>query len=199
MTGQNLLKAESSGIITLLLVTALESCRQGNGGLAEALGLTVETMQKLDTLKADQIANVSGNYMRDTTALELLQVDSEKIERYIEAAAVESKHYEMIDEYLKHSACKNMMGELFGLRSTQVANRKRFLSIPTVKGRLKVSTLDEQHLIYNAWLASIKITDIRERYLIVAKETGLSLSRIYREVKEIETIQTVTANKKICA
>jgi len=199
MRRNNWLKAETSRMISTMLVTALETCREGDVGLAEKLGLSVEVMRQLDKLKPDQIANISGNYMRDITALEILQVDAGKLARFVKAAAEETMMNEMIDEYLLHGACKTMMGELFGLRSTQVANRKKFLNIPTVKGRLRVSTLDQQKFIYDAWLASIKVTDLRERYLIVAKETGLSLSRIFREVKEIESIQNSTIRKNICA
>ena len=95
-----------------------------------------------------------------------------------------------------------MMAELFGMRSTQVASRKKFLNLPTVKGRLPVSTLEEQRQIYDAWLDSIKIADYRERLLYVARATNLSMSKIYREVQEIEEItnkSTQLKKTKICA
>ena len=97
---------------------------------------------------------------------------------------------------------KLMMAELFGMRSTQVASRKKFLNLPTVKGRLPVSTLEEQRHIYDAWLDSIKIADYRERLLYVARATNLSMSKIYREVQEIEEItnkSTQSKKTKICA
>lgn len=196
------LKDESSRIISSLLLSALEACRQGDVDLAVGLGLSIETMQKLDRLKADQIFNISGNYMRDLCALEVFRIDSAKISRIIELAAEETKQYEMIDEFLRRGACKTMMGELFGMRSTQVANRKRFLNFPTIKGRLPVSTLEEQRQIYDAWLASLKVADYRERLLYVARETDLSMSKVYREIQEIEEITNTprpTRNNKICA
>src|SRR5690554_5963589 len=141
MTLNSRLKEESSRLVSSLLVSALEACRQGDVDLAEGLGLSIETMQLLDRLKPDQIANLSGNYMRDLCTLELFRIDSARISRIIEIAAQESKTFEMIDEYLRRGACKKMMGELFGLRSTQIANRKKFLSLPTIKGRLSVCTV----------------------------------------------------------
>lgn len=170
--------------------------------LAERLGLSIETMQKLGRLRADQIFNISGNYVRDLSALEVFQIDSRKISRIIELAAEETRQYEMIDEFLRRGACKTMMAELFGMRSTQVARRKKFLNLPTVKGRLPVSTLEEQRQIYDAWLDSIKIADYRERLLYVARATNLSMSKIYREVQEIEEItnkSTQSKKTKICA
>lgn len=196
------LKDESSRFISSLLLSALEGCQQGDMELAERLGLSIETMQKLDRLRADQIFNISGNYVRDLSALEVFQIDSRKISRIIELAAEETRQYEMIDEFLRRGACKTMMAELFGMRSTQVASRKKFLNLPTVKGRLPVSTLEEQRQIYDAWLDSIKIADYRERLLYVARATNLSMSKIYREVQEIEEItnkSTQSKKNKICA
>ena len=196
------LKDESSRFISSLLLSALEGCQQGDMELAERLGLSIETMQKLDKLRADQIFNISGNYVRDLSALEVFQIDSSKISRIIELAAEETRQYEMIDEFLRRGACKTMMAELFGMRSTQVASRKKFLNLPTVKGRLPVSTLEEQRQIYDAWLDTIKIADYRERLLYVARATNLSMSKIYREVQEIEEItnkSTQSKKTKICA
>lgn len=196
------LKDESSRFISSLLLSALEGCQQGDMELAERLGLSIETMQKLDRLRADQIFNISGNYVRDLRALEVFQIDSSKISRIIELAAEETRQYEMIDEFLRRGACKTMMAELFGMRSTQVASRKKFLNLPTVKGRLPVSTLEEQRQIYDAWLDSIKIADYRERLLYVARATNLSMSKIYREVQEIEEITNKSSQSKktkICA
>ncbi|MDF1746475.1 MAG: hypothetical protein P1V19_22450, partial [Gimesia sp.] len=90
------LKDESSRFISSMLLSALEACRQGDVELAEGLGLTIETMQKLDRLKADQIFNISGNYVRDVCALEVLRIDGVKISRIIELAAEETKQYEMM-------------------------------------------------------------------------------------------------------
>lgn len=188
MTLNSRLKDESSRVVSSLLVSALEACRQGDVDLAEGLGLSIQTMQLLDRLKPDQIANLSGNYMRDLCALELFRIDSVRISRIIEIAAQESKTYEMIDEFLRRGACKKMMGELFGLRSTQIANRKKFLNLPTIKGRLSVCTVAEERSIYDAWLATIKIPDYRLRLLTVAQSTELTLSKIYRVVQEIEEI-----------
>src|SRR5690606_34395617 len=167
MALNNKLKDESSRAISSLLVTALEACRQGDVEFAEGLGLSLETMQKLDSLKADQIVNISGNYVRDLCALEVFRIDAAKISRIIELAVEETKLYEMIDDYLRFGACKKMMGELFGMRSTQVANRKKFLNLPTVKGRLSVVTVEEERRIYDSWLASIKTPDYRRRLLTV--------------------------------
>lgn len=202
MVLNNKLKHESSRIISALLLSALEACRQGDVELAEGLGLSIEVMQKLDKLKADQIFNISGNYMRGLPALEIFRIDSAKISRIIELAAEEAKQYEVIDEFLRRGACKTMMNELFGMRSTQVANRKKFLNLPTIKGRLSISTLEQQRQIYDAWSAAIEIIDYRERLLYIARETGVSLSRIYREVQEIEKITNTsnsTRTNKICA
>lgn len=192
----NKLKDESSRAISSLLVSTLEACRQGDVNLAEGLGLSLQTVRLLDSLKADQITNISGNYMRDQTPLELFKIDSVKISKIIEIAAEESKLYEMIDEFLRHGACKKMMLELFGLRSTQVANRKRYLNLPTVKGRLTTITTEEGRAIYDCWLVNMKVNDLRQRLLTTSKATGLTLSKVYKFVQEAEEITNQINSKR---
>lgn len=190
----------SSRAISSLLCNVLEATRQGDVDLAESLGFNINTIRNLDKLKADQISNLSHSYLRDKCALGIFRIDTEKMARIIEIAAEEIRTFELTDEYLIHGACKLMMRELFGLRSTQVANRKRLLNIPTVKGRIAFVSVEEERRIYDAWLVSIEMTDVRERYLQVAKNTGLSLSKIYRVVQEIEEIEVQkTTNSKISA
>lgn len=196
------LKDESSRFISSLLLSALEACREGDIELAETLGLSIETMQMLDRLKADQICNISGKYVRDLCAVEFIQIDSEKVSRMIELAASEKKQYEMADEFLRRGACKMTMRDLFGMHPKYFWGRRKFLSLPTIKGRLPASSLEEQRQIYDSWLASIKIADYRERLLYVARDTGLSMSKIYREVQEIEEITNTpspTKKSSICA
>lgn len=184
----NRLKDESSRFISSLLLSALEGCQQGDMELSERLGLPIETMRKLDRLRADQILTISGTYVRDLDAQEVLKINAGKISRIIDVAAEDARLFEMIDEFLRRGACKTTMYELFGMRSTQVASRKKFLFLKTIKGRLPVSSLAEQRQIYDAWLDSIKLADYRERLLFVARKTDLPMSKIYRDVQEIEEI-----------
>ena len=182
------LKIESSRFIWAVLVNTLESCREGDFELLTQMGLSLKTMRALNKLKADQIHSIAENYVRDVPNLKFLPLDSAKLTRIIEIEAEEALRYEMIDEFLKRGACKEMMSELFGLRSTQVASRKRFLDVPTVKGRLPATTLEEQRIVYDSWLANLGISDVLKRMLAVAESTDVALSQIYREVKIIEEV-----------
>lgn len=188
MASNQSLKLESSRFISVILVTTLESCREGDFELLTKMGLSMTTMRALNSLKADQIQSISENYIRDLPSLEFLPLNVPKLTRIIEIEAEEALRYEMIDEFIKRGACKEMMSELFGLRSTQVASRKRFLDVPTVKGRLPATTLEEQRIVYDSWLANLGIPDVRKRMLAVAESTGVLLSQIYREVQIIEAV-----------
>jgi hypothetical protein len=168
--------------------------------LASELGLTIESLQKLDKLRADQITTIASNYVRDLSVDQIFPIQAERICKIIDIATADARQIELIDEFLRRGACKTMMSTLFGMRSTQVASRKKFLNLQTIKGRLPVSTYEEQRAIYKAWLDSIEITDVRERLLSVATNTGMSMSKIFREVQEIERVTNVTNSKKqICA
>lgn len=182
------IKEESSRIISTLLVCALEDCREGDMELAEGLGLSVKTMQELDRLKPDQVTRLSGRYMRGLSGLDVISLNAEILSKRIEQEAAITRDYEMIDEFILRGACKTMMKDLFGLRQTQTANRKRFLNYPTVKGRLPSPSDDEKRSIYYSWLKSINTPDFRDRLLFVARDTEQPLSRIYREVQIIEEV-----------
>lgn len=202
----NRIREESSRIISLLLVAALEACRQGEVELVEQVGLSIDSMRHLDQLKADEISRLANLYMRDICAMDIFCIDAQKLERLVNAAIKDRKENVLIDEYLQCGACKVMMEEMFGLRSTQIANRKKFLNIPTVRGRLSVTTVEEQRKIYNSWLEHLKQEpDYRERLLAVAKETELPLSKVYRVVKVVEEVKNQererlnTPTRRICA
>lgn len=202
----NRIKEESSRIISLLLVAALEACRQGEIELAEQFGLSIDSMRNLDQLKADEILRLANLYMRDICAMDIFCLDGQKLERLVNAAIEERKENALIDEYLRRGACKGMMEELFGLRSTQIANRKKFLNIPSIRGRLSVITVEEERKIYYSWLEHLKRKpDYRERLLAVSKETELPLSKVYRVIKVVEEVKNQererlnTSTHKICA
>lgn len=202
----NRIKEESSRIISLLLVAALEACRQGEVELVEQFGLSIDSMRNLDQLKADEILRLANLYMRDICAMDIFCLDGQKLERLVNAAIEERKENALIDEYLQRGACKGMMEELFGLRSTQIANRKKFLNIPSVRGRLSVITVEEERKIYYSWLEHLKPKpDYRERMLAVAKETELPLSKVYRVIKVVEEVKNQererlnTSTRRICA
>ena len=186
--------------ISNLLLCALESCRQGDYGLATKLGLQLETLQNLDSLKADQVLRLASIYMKGMAILEVMKLDSTRIAKIIDLEVEQATVQQMQDQFLARGACKTMMNDLFGMRSTAVANRKRFLNIETIKGRNRISTEIEQRHIFDAWIESIEVADVRERLLYVAGATSLPLSAIYRETNEIEQIRnSVHSNKTICA
>lgn len=200
MAAYNKLRGESSRLIYAILVESLHDCREGDLELVTRLELSLSTIQKLDRLKADQITGIAEKYVRDVSAWEIFPFDPKKMTRIIEIEASEAKRFDMIDEFLRHGACKDMMYDLFGMRSTQVASRKRYLSVPTVKGRLPATTTAEQRTIYDVWLINIIVPDYRERLLTVARTTGIALSQIYRETQLIEQIaNSTTTSRQMCA
>lgn len=188
MVASNKIKDDSSRAITTLLFNVLDAVRQGDIDIADSIGLDIESMRELDTLKPDQIAQLSNRYMKERCAVEIFNLDSTKLSSMIKIAAQDTQLFEMSDEFLKRGASKKMMKDLFGMRSTQVANRKKFLNIESLKGRSTIVSHEEERAIYDAWLASIKNTDYRTRLLTIAKETNLALWKIDSVVTEIEEI-----------
>lgn len=193
------IKDDSSRAISTLLLFVLDSCRKGDTGTASEFGLDIDSMRLLEKLKPDQINHLSNSYLREKSAYEIFNLDLNKLSFMIERAAADSDLYEVCDEYLRLGASKNMMRDLFGMRSTQVANRKKFLNIKSVLGRMTVVTHDEQRLIYDSWLANIKETDFRLRLLNVARSTSLPLFKVYNVVNEIEEVKNPKHDQRHCA
>ncbi len=79
------------------------------------------------------------------------------------------------------------MKELFGWRSTQVASRKRLLGVKSSPGPVISPTEEEEVTIYRVWLDTLgQDMDVRERYLNVARQSHVPLSKVYRSVNEFE-------------
>ena len=193
------IKDDSSRAISTLLLYVLDSCRKGDTDIASEIGLNIDSMRLLEKLKPDQITHLSNSYLREKCPYEIFNLDLNQLSFMIERAAADSDLYEVCDEFLRLGASKNMMRDLFGMRSTQVANRKKFLNIKSVLGRMTVVSVQEQRIIYDAWLATIKETDFRLRLLKVARETSLQLFKVYNVVNEIEEVKNPKHNQRHCA
>lgn len=186
---------ESAQFISALLVKTLGNAGVGFFDSVEDIGLSIDSLRILESLKPDQITRVAANYCAMGKSLEdWFPINAARISKLLEVEASESEQHAMIDEMLMRGACLNLMKEFFGLRTTHVSTRKRILGIPTVRGRLVVPTHEEQCRIYEEWLNLIEVTDIRRRLLEVARRTNLPLSMIYREIKEIEQVMNQSKN-----
>lgn len=199
MTLHARIKDDSSRAISTLLFYIMDSCRKGDTNIATELGLDIDSMRLLESLKPDQINQLSTSYLRESCPFEIFNLDLSKLSNMIHVAADDCQTYEMCDEYLRRGASKNMMKDLFGMRSTQVANRKKFLNIKSSFGRTTSATPEEQDLIYDSWLASIKTTDYRRRLLDVSMETNMPLFKVYSVVAEIEKVNNAEQNQRHCA
>lgn len=199
MTLHSRIKDDSSRAIATLLFFIMDSCRKGDTNIATELGLDIDSMRLLESLKPDQVNQLSTSYLRESCPFEIFNLDLTKLSNMIHVAADDRETYEMCDEYLRRGASKNMMKELFGMRSTQVANRKKFLNIKSSFGRTTSATPKEQDSIYDSWLASIKTTDYRRRLLEVSIETNIPLFKVYSVVVEIEEVNNAKLNQRHCA
>ena len=195
MSCHNKILEETSRYITSLLFLALEECQAGNIGVAEGMGLNIELLRSLDQLRPELVPRVAANYVRGWSTLKSLNFDSSRLRSLVESAYNESKTQNLVDEYLRHGACKVVMAEFFGWRSVQVAGRKKLLKIHSSRGRLKITTVDEQRRVFSAWKASGHIEDIRERVLYIAITADVTVTAAYREIREISEVQAKYKNK----
>ncbi len=180
--------------LTALLVSVLESCRHGETGIHKVMGLDVDVIRELDCLKPDQITRVCHEYVCSTSGVDIYSVDANRMKLFINEAVADKRNLNLIDDYLRHGASKQMMGDMFGWRSSQISFRKKILNIKKVGRRFVVSE-EEERRIYDSWLSHKSVSDERERYLLVSKETRTSLPKIYRVVRDIYESNPILKSK----
>lgn len=197
MHTSNQVKERSSRALTDLLYFVYESCKQGDIEIAEYLGLSMDTIRSLDKLESHQVNGITQHYMKGKCALELFNIDTDKLGQVIEnVASVDRQQEKLVDEYLKRGASNQMLQEMFGLRSTQVASRKRLLGIETARGRKAYLNEEDERLIFDSWLANLKIADERERYLVVSYDTNINLALVFKAVSEIKEMKEMKSFRK---
>ncbi len=130
-------KEEYSRLISAVLLDVIEGSRQGDLSLAEAIGLDLNSVKTLNSLKAEQLHTLSRTYSQYKKGHSLFNIDTSRIRNIIAAAATESEILETIDQYILYGASNSIIEELFGYTSIQIATRKKVLGIKTPKGPKK--------------------------------------------------------------
>ncbi|PCK08192.1 MAG: hypothetical protein COA42_10310 [Alteromonadaceae bacterium] len=198
MSAQIKCKNELVRLFTSFLSYALQDSRNGELELADILGLETSDCKALESLSSDQVSAIAEKYAA-FIPIDVLQINKELFSNIMKGVFRERERAEQLDEMICRGACNNMLKDFFGLRNKQIANRKRILSYESTPGRHRIISDREQHAIYQCWLKSDEIEDLAERYLHVAKNTGLELKYIYSFVSTLDkSIQNISSRHVAC-
>lgn len=175
-------------VLTSILQSAIEQARYGNMKIASDISLPLPILRLIHQLAPLEIHQIVTEYVKNVDLSQLMTIQPALFMDSIDAFRTQSKQNEMVEKYILHGATKSMMRELFSLHSTQYTSLRRLLNPPNVNNRALSRSPAEQRAIYRAWLDSINTPDKKQRMLIVAELTGLSISKVHREVQEIESV-----------
>ena len=175
---------EYTRLVSAILLDIIDNSRQGDVSLAESIGLDLNAINTLHKLKPDQLYSLAKIYIKNKISSAIFDIDAIKMTHIINAAANESDRFEIMDQFIVNGASKQMIEEFFGMRSTQVATRKRILGVKSIKGRKKYISNEEKRQINQAFHQTATMNDERLRYLHVAKHTNQSLHNVYITIKK---------------
>ncbi|MBK5944815.1 STY4526/YPO1902 family pathogenicity island replication protein [Halorhodospira halophila] len=117
-----------------------------------------------------------------------VRVHPDRLATAIQKARRRAREDELIDDLLRHQAHGAMMEALFGLKSSEVAQRRRELGVVSQQGRPRRLEPKEADAVWSAWQAYSQLP-IAERYLRVAKECRVTAQAVWQLVLEAEAIQ----------
>jgi hypothetical protein len=176
------LRNSCKDFLAAYLVHAIQELKAGE--MVDS-GVDPEVLRALDGLTGDQLFKVVERYFLRTHPSQFIRIDTEAMAKLVIAQGASAREEALIDEFILRGATKDMMRDFFGLRSTQVSERRKALNTHSNRGRKARITDEERDRIFDSW-QSIRLSDKRERLICVARETGIPLFKILVVVEEIE-------------
>lgn len=139
-----------------------------------ALGITDELANRLSEITLSDIRCIASRADRFLS----IRVDISALEQTLADLARHKKETALQDEYLCNQATYTMMRDLFGMHTTEFSSRRKLLGLAG-KGQHRPQYCDEKTeiMIWKVW-EQFGDLELRERYLKVAKTTGLPLNII---------------------
>lgn len=159
------------GLLTSnILSNAVYLINKGNLNLVFSLGWSIDSIKGLQQLSSDELlrlAEKAPNLLRPQC------IDNSAFHQAFLAIKHESDELKLQDDLLRYGAPASLMHELFGWTTNQTTTRRRLLGLPPQNGRPAQAT--ENKAVYQQWLDTRNETDLRQRLLRIAKNTGLPI------------------------
>ena len=169
-----------------LFMEVVSEARYGNFEPASELGLECKQIKLLQKLKPEELRHVSSRLALEMIGESGFSLNAGKLTNLLNSTINNTQNTQLIEEFILHGASNQVMNQMFGLTSVQVANLVRLLGVVKTKGRKAKISEKEQDDIYYAYLNALKIHDERLRLLVVAKETGQTIHNIRTTIDEVE-------------
>jgi len=156
------------------------------------MGFTSEQIRSIEelTLKSLQrVGQLSAHFMD-------FRVDPVCFSRVMRRIEQERADEALKDDLLRAGAPIRMMHHFWGMTSRDCAERRRVLDVEAPIGRPGRADDDSLERLWHLWQELGSITDERQRYLELARQSELSLSVIWLAVEEWKGADTIESDAR---
>ncbi len=178
-----------SELVFSVLSYATRTLEAGDESLLLVMGFLPEEIRAIEKLSLKHVKHLSalGSHFMD------LRIDHASFKRVIASLERDTDRDRLRDDLLQAGAPSAMMAHYWGMTTTDCAVRRRVLETQTPPGRPQKPTDDQLETLWQIWRATEDIEDECERYLALARESGLSLTMIWPVVEEWKALAQASA------
>ncbi|AIP98167.1 DUF2857 domain-containing protein [Salmonella enterica] len=166
-----------------LLTQIVMELKSGNIRRCEAMGLTLEEIQELNSLTVEDL-----HYLVNTpVSLLTFRINHTNLNTMLAQARREQTRTQRIDRALTLGGSIELMQHFFGLTATEVSSRRRLVGVVTRQGRSQVPTEEQELAVWQQWKASnvdnLESLDALEAMMLIAEQQDISLTAVWTLTK----------------
>lgn len=162
------------------VLTAAHASESRRWGDLRAMGVTQDTAERMANLSVRQMLALA----RSKRLISGMRFNPSAVNGVIAHAEREQKLDITAKALMRHDAPLPMMTALFGVAANGCAEMRRSLGIAASSGRPRALTAREEIEAYQAWQGSDGEDTLAERYLLVARSTGIPLGPMWPLLRE---------------
>lgn len=181
---ENLLRiANASQTANNLLTQLAMDLKSGYIRRCESLGLKPEEMQLLQSLTLEELHYISNS----SVSVLQFNIHHENFYRLVQHARREQQRMQRVDRALLLGGSIELMQNMFGFSSLEVANRRRIAGIEVRAGRGVVLSEEESTALWARWQqAEVDNVDSGEALdvmMLAAEQMDVSLTAVWHTVR----------------
>lgn len=172
------------------LLQLVMELKMGNIRRCEALGIPQRVISVMRGMTLEELQCVCNSKVSVLS----FAVNSDNLIRLIDYAREECQRNARIDRALALGASIEIMRHYFGISGCDVAMRRRIAGIAVRDGRACALDDDELADVWHRWMRSgaedLYDTSSLDALMLISEETSLSLTAVWRAVREYVTPRT---------
>ncbi|RKR53690.1 uncharacterized protein DUF2857 [Yokenella regensburgei] len=166
-----------------LLTQIVMELKSGNIRRCEAIGLTLEEIQELNSLTVEDL-----HYLVNTpVSLLTFHINHTNLITMLAQARREQTRTQRIDRALTLGGSIELMQHFFGLTAAEVSSRRRLVGVVTRQGRSQIPTEEQEVAVWQQWKASnvdnMESLDALEAMMLIAEQQDISLTSVWTLTK----------------